>query len=56
VGDILLKVDGKKVATAEEAAAAILGDLGSAVHFQMSREWEGKTMKYPVKLQRNKPK
>jgi hypothetical protein len=40
LGDILLKVDGKKVSTAEEAAAAILGDQGSAVHFHLQREWE----------------
>ena len=55
LGDILFKVDGKKVSTAEEAAAAILGDRGSVVHFQMQREWEGKTIKFPVKLERNKP-
>lgn len=55
LGDVLFKVDGKKVSTAEEAAAAILGDRGSVVHFQLQREWEGKTIKFPVKLERNKP-
>ena len=50
------EVDTKKVATAEEAAKAILGDQGTPLHLQMQREWEGKTIKFPVKLVRDKPK
>jgi hypothetical protein len=50
------QVDGKKVSTAEEAAAAILGDRGSTVHFLMQRDIEGKNMKFPLKLERDKPK
>ena len=49
-------MDGKKVSTAEEAAAAILGDRGSAVHFLMQRDIEGKSMKVPLKIARDKPK
>ena len=44
------------MATAEEAAKAILGDQGTPLHLQMQREWEGKTIKFPVKLVRDKPK
>ena len=50
------QVDGKKVSTAEEAAAAILGDRGSTVHFLMQRDIEGKNLKFPLKLERDKPK
>jgi len=40
--DILLKVDGKAVSTAEEAAECILGDKGSEIHLLFQRVVGGK--------------
>uniref|UniRef100_A0A7S4H9C8 PDZ domain-containing protein n=1 Tax=Guillardia theta TaxID=55529 RepID=A0A7S4H9C8_GUITH len=52
--DILLKVDGKAVSTAEEAAECILGDKGSEIHLLFQRVVGGKKVKFPVRLIRGK--
>ncbi|KAJ1472942.1 hypothetical protein T484DRAFT_1838274 [Baffinella frigidus] len=71
VGDVLLKVDGKKVSTAEQAAQLILGDVGSSVSLLVERDIEGRKegtvsllierdiegckVKFPLTLKRGKP-
>mmetsp|Transcript_38299 Transcript_38299/g.59783 ORF Transcript_38299/g.59783 Transcript_38299/m.59783 type:complete len:309 (+) Transcript_38299:1786-2712(+) len=55
-GDVLLKVDGTAVSTAEQSAELILGDVGSTVTLLFEREQEnGKKKKFTVKLKRGKP-